>query len=127
MEGEVDSTMAEAAMGSNEAVTGRRYYAPTSSVLHGEPVYWGNMMNSRYATELNLIYGVAGSKYVGYHPHELLTGASNLTNNQPPMTAEQRSHAVLENQFPYANVDALNNSSGAFGGSVLGYGHWEAG
>ncbi|KAL0716909.1 hypothetical protein Bca4012_066231 [Brassica carinata] len=38
------------------------------------PVYWQNMMATSYALEVDRIYGVAGSEYVGYQPNDISIG-----------------------------------------------------
>lgn len=37
-------------------------------------VYWQNLAGSAYALELERIYGVQGSEYVGYQPSKSLLG-----------------------------------------------------
>ncbi|KAG5407976.1 hypothetical protein IGI04_004295 [Brassica rapa subsp. trilocularis] len=63
------------------------YYNPHFGALEATPEYWERLMSSSYAVQLQRIYGVPGSEYVGYAPTELNIGTSNVhpfpANHQP--------------------------------------------
>lgn len=50
------------------------YYTPQWGTMDVTGRYWDNLMSSRYAVELQRIYGVPGSEYVGYGPNDLNIG-----------------------------------------------------
>ncbi|WZZ88858.1 hypothetical protein YC2023_117437 [Brassica napus] len=50
------------------------YYTPQWGTMDVTRRYWDNLMSSRYAVELQRIYGVPGSEYVGYGPNDLNIG-----------------------------------------------------
>lgn len=75
--GRMDNTIGGARGGGYEGMNEGRYYAPTRPVFHGGAPNWDNLMSSRYATELNMIYGVPGSENVGYPSTDLFIGAGH--------------------------------------------------
>jgi len=47
---------------------------PNWSGIDIGPVYWQNLISSSYALQLDRIYGVEGSEYVGYQPSDIAIG-----------------------------------------------------
>ncbi|KAL0713551.1 hypothetical protein Bca4012_020529 [Brassica carinata] len=125
MECQMDSSMDGAGGGGYEAPDGRKYYAPTRPVFHGGAAYWDDLMASRYATELNMIYGVAGSENVGYPSTDLVIGSSENTYQHQLMRATTGPPTFLSNGGTCVNAGMVNNKLGAFGGGMMGDGTWE--
>ncbi|KAG2329946.1 hypothetical protein Bca52824_001126 [Brassica carinata] len=121
----MDSSMDGAGGGGYEAPDGRKYYAPTRPVFHGGAAYWDDLMASRYATELNMIYGVAGSENVGYPSTDLVIGSSENTYQHQLMRATTGPPTFLSNGGTCVNAGMVNNKLGAFGGGMMGDGTWE--
>ncbi|CAH8382653.1 unnamed protein product [Eruca vesicaria subsp. sativa] len=65
------------------------FYTPPWHTIHIRPWYWENLMSLTYAMELQRIYGVHGSGYVGYVTNDLNIGNLNThhmhgyTTNEP--------------------------------------------
>lgn len=55
-----------------------QYNAPHWANMDVRGRYWENMMGSRYAVDVQRIYGVPGSEFVGYGPNDL-----NINNPNP--------------------------------------------
>ncbi|CAH8319649.1 unnamed protein product [Eruca vesicaria subsp. sativa] len=53
------------------------FYTPPWHIINVRPWYWENLMSSSYAMELQRIYGVRGSEYVGYVTNDLNIGNTN--------------------------------------------------
>ncbi|CAG7874564.1 unnamed protein product [Brassica rapa] len=64
-----------------QSMYGPHYYTPHMGSMAVRGSYWENLMSSRYAVDVQRIYGVPGSEYVGYSPNDLNIG--NPTG--PPM------------------------------------------
>ncbi|KAG2298944.1 hypothetical protein Bca52824_035416 [Brassica carinata] len=60
------------------------YNATYLTAEERRPTYWENLMSSRYAVELQRIYGVPGSEHTGY-PHTTLNIGSPNTPIGPPI------------------------------------------
>lgn len=74
---------------------GPQYYTQHMGSMDVRGSYWENLMSSRYAVELQRIYGVPGSEYVGYFPTDLNIGNPNA----PPMLRSPNGHLCLGPQM----------------------------
>ncbi|CAH8382616.1 unnamed protein product [Eruca vesicaria subsp. sativa] len=57
------------------------FYTPPWNTINVRPWYWENLMSSSYAMELQQIYGVRGSEYVGYTTNDLNIGNTNAARH----------------------------------------------
>ncbi|KAG2316173.1 hypothetical protein Bca52824_019295 [Brassica carinata] len=122
--GRKGNTTGGARGGGYEGVNEGRYYAPTRPIFHGGAPNWDNLMSSRYATELNMIYGVPGSENVGYPSTDLIIGAGHITYQHEHAYVSTVPQTVLPNGETFVgmmNTTIREGSSRAVGGSEQGY------
>ncbi|KAL0701425.1 hypothetical protein Bca4012_057547 [Brassica carinata] len=65
-----------------------QFCSPHFGSMEGKPEYWESLMSSSYAVQVQRIYGVPGSEYVGYGPNDLNIVPSNVPSfprNQNPI------------------------------------------
>ncbi|KAL0885363.1 hypothetical protein Bca101_009345 [Brassica carinata] len=109
--------------GGYDGVNEGRYYAPTRPIFHGGAPNWDNLMSSRYATELNMIYGVPGSENVGYPSTDLIIGAGHITYQHEHAYVSTGPQTVLPNGETF--VGMMNTTIREVGGGMTGDGIWE--
>ncbi|KAH0899015.1 hypothetical protein HID58_048583, partial [Brassica napus] len=69
------------------------YYTPHFGAMEDSPEYLESLMSSSYVVQLQRIYRVPGSEYVGYAPTDLNIGATNV----PPIPRNQQLIDVSSN------------------------------
>lgn len=82
----------------------RHYYTPQWGNMDVTGMYWDNLMSSRYAVDLQRIYGVPGSEYVGYGTNDLTIG----NPIQPHLQASPRGPLVQGYEVP---IEVLSTAS----------------
>ena len=72
--------------------------------------YWENIMDSRYALELQRIYGVPGSEHVGYQNTYLIIGNSSSPYQHPLMFLSDDSSRASSGQH---NTNGVHRREGS--------------